>query len=241
MKKINFGCVGKIKLNSYHPLCKNDFGRNAIKGFGFHPFVDGSCRREPDFENLYPSITGLCRQNSFAPKLWPNDIVIYMSLDSEGNSTSKYSLVAILKVIERFETHFNAYQWYRDNDLKTPNNCMVEGNPPIPFEMTVSTYTSQKDITRFKKYALDKQKAMGERIVNKWNDEYQIKSEKWPTFIVTKPFFNAVYEDLKPPIIEHKDFVRIMGRVPNTRTPNNLSVSELIGFCNLAGIKPLIK
>ncbi|WP_373398373.1 hypothetical protein V8V91_01010 [Algoriphagus halophilus] len=131
MKEVNFGYIGKIKLNSYHPLCSNELGKKAAIEFGIHPYVDGSCRREPDFENPFPSISALCRQNSFAPKLFPNDIVIYISLNSNGNSQSKYRLVSILKVYKRFETHYNAYRWYRENNFVIPNNCMIEGNPPF--------------------------------------------------------------------------------------------------------------
>lgn len=241
MKEVNFGYIGKIKLNSYHPLCSNELGKKAAIEFGIHPYVDGSCRREPDFENPFPSISALCRQNSFAPKLFPNDIVIYISLNSNGNSQSKYRLVSILKVYKRFETHYNAYRWYRENNFVIPNNCMIEGNPPIPFEKTISKFDSFKEINRFKNYTAEKQKKIGERIVAKWNEEYQTKSEKWPVFIVTKPLFNAVYEGFEPPTIEYNDFQRIMGRVPNTRTPNNLLKKELFGFCELAGIFPIIK
>ena len=72
--------IKTIRLNSFHPLCEKEIGQNAIKEFNFPPFIDASCRREPDFENANPSITALCRQDLFAPNLYPNDIVVYITV-----------------------------------------------------------------------------------------------------------------------------------------------------------------
>ncbi|WP_144894303.1 hypothetical protein [Flavobacterium tiangeerense] len=51
----------KKYLNSFYPLCCNSKGIKAIKMFGLPKYTDGSCRSEPDFENEFPCITGLCR------------------------------------------------------------------------------------------------------------------------------------------------------------------------------------
>ncbi len=55
----------------------------AISDYNFPPFIAGSCRREPDFENDFPSITSLCRQEKFAPLLFPNDVVVYITVKGD--------------------------------------------------------------------------------------------------------------------------------------------------------------
>ena len=67
-----------IKLNSYRPLCISEQGREAIKKYGFPPFIDSSCRRDPDLENEYPLTTALCRGENFAPKVNVGVIIVYM-------------------------------------------------------------------------------------------------------------------------------------------------------------------
>ena len=56
-------------LVTYRPLVGNGRGKAAIKQYGLAPYVDDSCRREPDFEAAFPSISGLCRSTRFAPRL----------------------------------------------------------------------------------------------------------------------------------------------------------------------------
>lgn len=60
-----------------------EVGVKAIDKYNLPAFIDGSCRREPDFENYNPSITALCRQNQFAPKLLANDIIVYITVKGE--------------------------------------------------------------------------------------------------------------------------------------------------------------
>ncbi|MEO9851904.1 MAG: hypothetical protein ABJE80_22890 [Reichenbachiella sp.] len=240
MKEANFGVVGKIKLNSYQPLCSNLFGREAIKKYHLNPYIDGSCRREPDLENKYPSISSLCRQDSFATKLYPNDVVVYMALKSD-ETNSEYRLVSILKVKKRCDTHYLGKMWYDSQNELIPNNCMVKGNPPKTFDMTKSRYTSKKNMLDYWNKPANKQKIIGDRIVEKWNSEYQQKSERWSTFIIAKSLFNSITLNIEPPVITTNDFKSILGRVPLTRTPNNLSKDELKGFCDLAKIKPIFR
>ena len=68
-----------IFLNSYNPLIKNGRGESVIEEHGIPPYVDDSCRREPDFESGYPSITALCRGRNFAPRVYESDLVVYMT------------------------------------------------------------------------------------------------------------------------------------------------------------------
>src|SRR2546423_15125523 len=74
------GVIVNYYINTYHPLCENSSGKAAARRFDHPPFVDASCRREPDFESLRPSITALCRGEKFAPRLKVGDVVIYLTV-----------------------------------------------------------------------------------------------------------------------------------------------------------------
>ena len=63
-------------LATYRPICASAHGRQAVADFGIPPFVDASCRREPDFESSFPSISALCRGRQFAPRLHADDVVV---------------------------------------------------------------------------------------------------------------------------------------------------------------------
>ena len=80
MKHIRIPVYRTIKLNSFRPLCGTILGVEAISKYKFPPFIDASCRREPDFQNPFPSISALCRQGQFAPHLRKDDIVVYMTV-----------------------------------------------------------------------------------------------------------------------------------------------------------------
>jgi hypothetical protein len=182
----------------------------AIKKYQLNPYIDGSCRREPDLENPFPSITALCRQSSFATKLWPNSVIVYISLGDTDLKNPNYRLIAILKASKRFDNHFLASRWYRENNISIPSNCLIPTNDPQPFDKTISKFTNKKGIEHFLQKEAIQQEIIGQRIINSWDREYQEKSERWPTFIVTKPKFNAIVEDIEPPIITVADFLRIM-------------------------------
>lgn len=231
--------IKTIRLNSFHPLCETGIGMNAINKYGFPPFIDASCRREPDFENPFPSITALCRQEAFAPQLFPNDIVVYVTVKGKWfTDFNHYRLIAILEVIDRKETHMLARSWYYHKGIKVPSNCMVEGNPPYSFVETAGNYEKQTDIGNFLNYLPDKQKVIAERRIKIWNDEYLRKSKKWGAFIITRP----VYLNLDdPPILTEEDIFSIFSKRINTRTPKKLSKSEfkeIAKFANINFIQP---
>lgn len=54
----------KICLNSYDPFIFTAVGRKACEKYGLSPLIDGPCRREPDFESEYLSITALHRKGN---------------------------------------------------------------------------------------------------------------------------------------------------------------------------------
>jgi len=125
-------------LATYHPLTKRRSGREAVVRHALPGFIDGSCRREPDFESAFPSITATCRGANFAPRLHVGDRVAYLTVRGKypGDTMPGWRLVAVLRVVERFESHEAAAEWYQTRGLALPSNCMVPGNPPKPFHLT---------------------------------------------------------------------------------------------------------
>ncbi len=189
-------------LCSYKPLISTEQGQVAIASFNLPAFVDSSCRREPDFESCFPSISALCRSKLFAPRLHEGDTVVYITRKGRyENEHSHWRLVAILKVLKRFESHKKAAEWYRAQGIPLPSNCLVHGNPPLPLEKT----TADKDS------------------LSRWDAGYQLRARKWGVFLACKPMFLELY---KPPILRRDTMLSIFGKVPNTRIPPKISDAE---------------
>lgn len=227
--------IKTIRLNSFRPLCMTAIGMRAVTQYGFKPFIDASCRREPDLENDNPSITSLCRQEMFAPNLYPNDIVVYITVKGKWlTDYDHYRLIAILEVIDRKDNHLQAASWYRTNSKNgLPSNCMVLDNLPHPFHETAGNYDKSSDIKRYLEHQPDKQQVIGERRVALWNNEYLGKSKKWGDFIITKPIFRELTD---PPILTDDDMKKVFGRVPNTRNPNKITKEQFKELAKYAGI-----
>ena len=194
-------------LNSFKPLCYYKQGREAIKKFDLPPFIDASCRREPDFQNPLPSISALCRGAGFAPRLREGDKVIYMTVKGKylSESNRHWRVVAILEVIKRFESHKEAAKSYLESDLPLPNNCMVSGNVHMSYEMT-----GGMDAERFGGAANE------EELVRKWDLSYLVRSRKYGTFLSCKKDFLGLYN---PPILTDDFMMETFGRIPPTLTP----------------------
>ncbi len=225
--KLDINPLNTIRLNSFHPLCSTLIGKEAILKYHLPKFIDGSCRREPDFENPFPSITSLCRQGLFAPTLQLNDIIVYITV--QGNyapyTEPHHRLVAILKVIEIFDKHENAYDSYFSNNLPIPKNCMVDNNLPVDFDKSVGSYETKKEQIIFLNRSMDLQKLIGNRKLLEWDNEYLIKSKKWPKFVKTNPLYVNFVE---PKAIFRDDFVTIFGKLPYTQNPPKISEAQLI-------------
>lgn len=201
-------------LNSFKPLYYYKQGREAVKKFDLPPFIDASCRREPDFENPMPSISALCRGAGFAPRLQEGDKFIYMTVKSNYLSEKQrhWRLVAILEVMKRFESHREAAKSYLESDLPLPNNCMVADNPHKPYEMT-----GGMDAERFGGAAND------DELVRKWDLSYKMRSRKYGTFLACK----AEYLELhNPPILTDDFMMETFGRIPPTLTPPPITFEQ---------------
>ena len=212
----------KYFLNTYRPICSNKYGREAVNKYKIPPYVDRSCRREPDFESEFPPITSICRVDKFAPRLDKGSKIIYLTVkDSyEENLPSHYKLVAALEVIEKFESHTVAAEWYNKKGLKIPNNCLIADNPPMSIDKTYGG--TKKEIQRFNKYP--------EKYLSMWDEEYWERVSRYPVFIITKKDY---LELNNPKIIYPDDLIKIFGRIPRTQNPPEITESEYKSLCSL--------
>jgi hypothetical protein len=183
------------------------------------PFIDGSCRREPDFESAFPSITATCRGGHFAPRLSVGDRIAYLTVKGRyfGATAPSWRLVAVLRAIERFESHETAAAWYTGRGLPLPSNCLVEGNPPKPFDATNGNPPA--DV---------KARILGEadhqRAVRLWDAGYRQRVARWPVLIVTEAEF---LELRNPPDVTSGDLCAVFGNVPGTLNPPAVACSAL--------------
>lgn len=169
----------KKYLNSFYPLYCNSKGIEAIKMFSLPKYIDGSCRREPDFENEFPCITGLCRPG-FAEKLNIEDVIIYVT-NKKGIGSRK--VVAILEVIRTFENHRQAADWYINENKKIPNNLMVKETTPFDLNKTHQIHGINKIFN-------------DTNLLKKWNLLYKSRSRKKEKVVQCE----ILYEELNTPI-----------------------------------------
>lgn len=193
-----------ICLNTYEPLVFTGAGRKACEKYGFPPFVDSSCRREPDFESEYPSITALCRKSKFAPRREKGDRIIYLSCKGryafipESPRESHWRFVAILEVICHLESHQDAADWYEARNLRLPYNCMVQGTKPFCLDQTCPL--PSKEFSS----------------LHAWDQSYWDTAQTYPVFLICE----ARYLNLKdPPALTEEMMSDIFGRLVGTQNP----------------------
>jgi len=198
------------------------YGMKAIKEYDLKPFIDASCRREPDFQNYFPSITALCRKNKLAPQLKIGDIVVYLTKPGKYKSSERYLkrgqyyLSGILEVVKICRNHKVAEEWYESKRLPIPSNCLVSGNAPEIFQHTGSNFPNQKMIKAFLKLDKEEQDKKGKIRIRAWNQHYQKRADEYPQFNITKP----IYKELDLPIeILREDLIKWFGKIPSTQTP----------------------
>ena len=201
-------------LTTYHPLVGHGRGRDAIRKYGFARYLDDSCRREPDFESQFPSITSICRGRYFAPRLRESDRIVYMTVKGKypGYEERHWRLTAVLKVVKRFESHEAAARWYRKRGLILPSNCMVNGNPPLEVDMTANR----------RRYPS----------VKWWDSAYRKRVRQNPVFLATESLFLELQE---PPLLTEHMLRQVFGRIPVTRTPPRITDDNCQNLLDLAG------
>ncbi len=196
---------------SFDPLCSTPLGKHSSIVFKIPPFVDGSCRREPDFEHSFPSITGLCRPDgqgngSFARRLKVGDRVIYWT----NKVYDVNYLVAVLEVQEKFDSHSLASTWYRTRELPYPNNLMIRGNDCKPWLQTHQDPNCVDD-----PYAL-----------KAWDNEYKERASHHPDVAVCQ-FWKGIRFINDPPAF---NVVEVFGRRVGTENPGALQENEWVAF-----------
>lgn len=220
--------MGRIYLSTYHPLVITQAGREAVKKHGIPPFVDASCRREPDLESVYPSISALCHADKFAPRLVPGDTVVYSTI--AGNwlnlGESHWRIVAVLTVRRRFDSHKDAAIWYRDGNLPLPSNCLVPDNPPLSLDRTARRYKGPDKKRR---------KAESDADLSKWDLGYHARVRRWGAFLVCETLFCELNQ---PPVLTRKMTETVFdgGKMPLTLTPPRIAPQEfrrLIEACSI--------
>jgi hypothetical protein len=184
-------------LNSFHPLCKNEAGWKICQYHKIPPFIDYSIRREPDFENPFPSITGLCRCDKLVGQAEENDFIAYVTVKSAGPRR----LVAILQVLHKLKNHSEAADWYRRNRLPLPRNCVVRDNDALPLSLAVPPL----NFTTFRRWCL----------------AYVRRSRQYPSFLICRAICGP--ELYNPPLVPENIFDRPF---PNTRSPKRLTEKE---------------
>jgi len=174
-------------LNSFYPLCCNKLGLIAIKDYGFAKYIDGSCRREPDFENEFPCITGLCRPG-FAEKLNFKDTIVYVT-NEKGIGSRK--IIAVLEVVGIFENHKQAADWYIKENRCIPNNII--SNETIPFDLD-------------KTHRIHGFNNINENeIISKWDIIYKLRSKNKSRVAQCK----IIYKELNfPTVLDKSKFER---------------------------------
>jgi hypothetical protein len=215
-----------IYLAKYHPLAEYPGGLEAIQKYRLSPFVDASCRREPDLESSYPSISTICHGVMFAPRLQPGDVVVYITSKGryENLPVDHWRFTAVLKVIERFATHEEAAEWYQAKGLPLPSNCLVEGNKPLPLEVTCGFYCDDDDKERVP------------RNVAEWDERYQSRVEASSVFLVCKPLYIRLRN---APAINDNDVKLIFPnkKMPTARIPSVIAPETLQRILQMSGIR----
>ena len=195
-----------IRLASFCPLVWHRKGQEAISKYRIPPFVDYSCRREPDLMSSFPSITALCRKGKFAPYLQAGDTVIYITVKGNyfGIEQKHWRLVAILEVIHHFASHLEAGAWYESQGLPLPTNCITHVNPPLSLDLAPPIKHYQTDL-------------------RKWDLAYQSRARQYGDFLICKPVFKELYE---PPLITDDTMLKVFGKIPLTRNPPKISIEH---------------
>lgn len=190
-------------LTTYRPLVGTKAGRVAATKYAIPPFVDGSCRREPDFEAAYPSISGLCHGDKFVPRVHVDDQVLFLTKKASyfDDPERHWRFVATLRVVARCESHEDAARWYRTRGFEPPSNCLVNGTAPV---------------------ALDKTD-LHLRDVRTWELSYQARARKCGVFLICEPEYMELHA---PPRVTEELLCSVFGKPPVTRNPPRICLSE---------------
>jgi hypothetical protein len=213
---MNMSCY----LSEFRPLAQTSVGQAVIEQHNLPPFIDASCRREPDLESPFPSITALCREGRLASILKEGDVVAYMTKDFAypKGAASTRRLVAVLRVKKSWlkhrprrglGAHAQAAEWYRELGLPLPSNCMVAGNEPLALDRT-------------DRYAIEGKIAT---TLEEWDDGYRSRAIECGAFHACDIIFCEVND---PPQMKTQQLNKWFGLIPNPREPEALVPERFI-------------
>lgn len=198
-----------IYLSSFYPLKCTKKGREAVSNDKLHPYIDGSCRREPDFENKFPPITGLCRPG-FSKRLHEDDIIIYIT---NKKGINKHYLIAILKVIDTANSHNEAEKWYKNKNYSIPNNLIISATKPFQLEKTHQFHKINRRISD------------PEKIIELWNNYYKKIVDSNPEVAICEIWNKHKYL-INPPELDDKNLNGIFNTGHGTMNPHTLTDNE---------------
>ena len=205
-------------LVSFHPLCSTPHGRRAVKAFRLPPFIDGSCRREPDLQATPASITALCRAGKFAPRLRVGDRIFYMTVKGTYGRVKGRGLVAALEVIRVLPTHQTAARWYRSRGVGVPSNCMIRGNAPIPVPRTRGLPSNTDE-----SWKLWSKSRSGPPTLAAWDQGYKERARDFPCFVVTRSLKPSAINNPRIASDEQINAALRTDKVPGTQSYKLLS------------------
>jgi len=203
-----------IFLNSFTPLATNKTGRASANKYNLPLFIDGSCRREPDFENTNPAITQLCRPTKLVTRLSKKDLVIYITkLSRYGTKQAHWKLISILEIIDIVPDHNSALTYYTNNKIPVSQNIICNSTTPYPLDYTHGINENNKNNTDANK------------VIRRWNAGYIYRAKQYPEVAITKVWNNVLYLN-NPPKINHQMMNDIFGRIPGTQNPPKITNDE---------------
>ncbi len=208
-------------VNSFRPLAATRAGRRASEAHGLPPFIDGSIRREPDFEHPHPVITCLCRADRFAPRLCRGDHVSYITVKGRhGSRTPQRRLVAVLVVERLFDSHADAAAWFDHQGLQLPNNLMVKGNPPNPLGHS---------------HRRNKHRGLpDDEWQRKWDLGYHARARAHGRVVGCSVIL--VDTSWSAPMVSESVLESVFGRVPATRNPGRHDIHLMHRFLDQLGV-----
>jgi hypothetical protein len=206
-----------IYMSSFYPLCSTKKGRAAVSK-GFPEYIDGSCRREPDFQNEFPAITGLCRPG-FATKLKKDDIVIYTT-NKKGVGSRK--IVAVLEVMDdKCKNHQDASNWYKGKGHSIPNNIMVEETKPFDLNETHQKGSWNSWIKEKKG-------------IKEWDEGYKKRAKDCAEVAICRSLYKNLID---PPELTESKMDEIFNGKPGTQNPAIVSLQEWKQLKKIIGIR----
>lgn len=90
------------------------------------------------------------------------------------------------------------------------SNCLVKGNPPIPYQRTVQDSPEET-----------------------WDRDYRARAWRCPVFLVTEPLFRELRES---PVVTGEMMEEAFGRIPGLLTPPAYPEARVRRLLELAGV-----